>query len=385
MHQIKASLAAVLLSTMTLVAAWAPAQAQQTAVKIGIVLATSGPGASVGVVQRNALTLWPSDFGGRKLNVIVQDDRSEPAAATAAARRLVSDDQVDILVGSSLVPDSFAVASVAAEAETVQLMIAPTPLANEKSRWSFQTVPLTGMVASAVFVRMKKSGVKTVGYIGFSDSWGDQWLGELKSFAEKNGMSVTAEERFGRGDTTVSGQCLKVIATKPDAILVGGSASGAALVQTTLVDQRYGGPIYHTHGAVSPDFVRLAGKKAEGAMAPSAPNIVSDELPESYPSRQAGIAFFKSYEEKFGPGRPNFAPLMNDVLVLLQKIVPVALAKAEPGTKAFRAALRDAMEAQTNVVVTQGVFNFSPTNHVGLDERGRVMVLVRDGRWHYSP
>lgn len=361
----------------------ATANAQPSAVKVGVVLSTTGAGASVGIPEKNAITMWPTEVGGRKLDVIILDSRSDPSTATAAARRLVTEHNVDVLVGASIVPDTQAVAAVAVEAETPMLSIAPFMLPQDKLKWYFCTVPLTQQVASAPLEHMRKSGAKTVGFIGFSDSWGDQWLNELKAFATKSGIQIVAQERFGRTDTSVSGQVLKLLAAKPEAILVGGNTSGAGLVQGTLVDMRYQGKIYHTHGAVTPDFIRIAGKRGEGALAATAPHIVAEQLPETHPSKKIGIDLFQRYEARFGPGRNPFPPLTHDVGMLLEHIIPTALKSAQPGTREFRAAIRDAVESTTNLAVAQGVYNFSPSNHAGLDDRARVMVTVKDGNWRY--
>ena len=70
---------------------------------------------------------------------------------------------------------------------------------------------------------------------------------------------------------------------------------------------------------------------------------------------------------------------------MLQQALPVALKIAKPGTEAFRVALRDALEQQRDVVGCQGVFNMSPSNHNGMDERARVLVTVKDGKFRLLP
>jgi branched-chain amino acid transport system substrate-binding protein len=374
------------LMTLTGWAANAQAQVQVPAqdITIGIILATTGAGSAVGVPTRNALALWPTEIGGHKLKLIIQDDRSDPAAATSIARRMASEDKVDVIVGGSLTPSALAISSVANEAGVPQLALSPTVLTEKNAAWTFDLPPATRLMASAVFEHMTKTGVKSVGFIGYSDVWGDQWLGELKAHAATSGVKITAEERYGRADTSVTGQVLRIIAGKPDAVLVGGTSSGAGLVQKALVENGYQGTIYHTHGAVTRDFLRIAGKDAEGAIAPAGPSAVADELPADNPSKAPGMAFLKGYEEKYGAGtRTPFAAHAYDASLVLAKALPVALQKAQPGTQAFRLALKQALEGIKELPASQGVISYTPTDHYGMDQRARVLAIVQGGAWRY--
>lgn len=372
------------LAVAGLALALAGANAQAQDINVGVVLATSGAGSAVGVPTRNAVALWPTEIGGRKVNLIVLDDRSDPAAGTSIARRLVTEDKVDVIVGGSLTPGSLSIAAVANEAEVPHLTLSPTVLNDKITTWTFNLPPATNVMASAVFEHVAKAGTKSIGYIGFSDVWGDQWLGELKAYAAKSGTKITAEERFGRADTSVSGQVLRLIASKPDAILVGGTSSAAGMVHKTLIDNGFNGTIYHTHGAATRDFLRIAGKDGEGAIAPAGPSTVAEELPDANPSKKPGVAFVSAYESKHGAAsRTPFAAHFYDASLVLQKAIPIALQKAQPGTKEFRVSLKQALETIRDLPVSQGVITYSPTNHNGMDERSRVLVVVKDGGWRY--
>ncbi len=369
-----------LAATMALIGI--AAQAQD--VTIGVILATSGAGSAIGVPTRNALAQWPTEIGGRKLKVIVQDDRSDPATATSIARRMASEDKVDIIVGGSLTPGALAISAVANEADVPHLTLSPTLLGEKNSAWSFNLPPATSLMASAVFEHMARAGVKSVGFLGFSDVWGDQWLGELKSYAGRSGITITAEERYGRADTSVTGQVLRIIASKPDAVLVGGTSSAAGLAQKTLVESGYKGAIYHTHGAVTRDFLRIAGKDGEGAIAPAGPSAVAEELPADNLSKAPGLAFVKGYEDKNGAGtRTPFAAHAYDAGLVLQKALPIALQKAQPGSPEFRVALKQALESIKELPATQGVISYSAANHNGMDNRSRVLATVHNGGWKY--
>lgn len=351
---------------------------------VGVVLATSGPGSAVGVPTRNAVGQWPTEIAGHKIKLLIQDDRSDPSAATSIVRRMVTDDKADIIVGGSLTPSSLSIAAVANETETPFLALAPTVLNDKIQAWAFNLPTSTNLMASAVFDHMEKSGVKSVGFIGFSDVWGDQWLGELKNHAAKGVVKLTGEERFGRADTSVSGQVLRLISGKPDAILVGGTSSAAGLVQKTLMENGFKGKVYHTHGAVTKDFLRIAASDGEGAIAPAGPSAVAEDLAASNLSKAPGLAFVTGYETKFGAGtRTPFGAHAYDAGIVLQKAVPIALQKAQPGTKEFRSALKQAVESLRELPVSQGVITYSASNHYGMDERARVMVVVQNGAWKY--
>jgi branched-chain amino acid transport system substrate-binding protein len=367
---------------MASIAAIAPSTAVHADITVGIILSVTGPGSAVGVPSRNAVSLWPTEINGEKLNILVQDDRSDPTAAASIARRFVSDDKVDILIGSSLTPANVAVSAVAAEMDTPHLTLAPTPLPVGRDKWSYNLPPSVPLMASALVEHMKKNNIKTVGYIGFSDVWGDQWLEALRAASGAAGLKIVAEERFGRADTSVSGQVLKIVAQKPDAVLIGATSSAAGLPQIALRDSNFKGPIYHTHGTAVRDFIRIAGKHATDAIAPAGPSSVAEQLPNDFPTKAAGLKFVQGYEAKYGADtRTPFAAHLFDGSEILRAAAVEALKVAKPGTREFRTELRNAIERLQNVAASQGVYNYSPTNHHGLDERARVLLTVKDGKW----
>ena len=294
---------------------------------------------------------------------------------------MLTQDKVDVLVGSSITPSSMAVAGVALEVGVPHFTQSPVGLPPDRMKWTFMMPQDVALMAKAVFENMKANNVKTIGYIGFSDSWGDLWVRNFKSLAEPMGLQMVAEERYARADTSVAGQALKLVAAKPDAILVGASGTGAALPQIALRERGFTGLIYHTHGAVTKAFIGIAGKSAEGAILPSGPLVVAELLPNS-PQQAAGLQHLKAYEAKFGAGTiTQFSGHAFDVGQILQRVVPVALKKAKPGTPEFRAAILAAVESEKEIAASHGVYNFTPTDHAGLDNRGRVLLTVKDGTW----
>jgi branched-chain amino acid transport system substrate-binding protein len=351
-------------------------------IKVGVTVAATGSAAALGVPARNTFTeLWPKEIAGQKLTVILLDDASDPGQATTNARRLVSEENVDVLIGSSITPSSMAVAGVALENAVPHFTQSPVGLPPGRDKWTFMMPQKVSLMAKAVFDHMKANKATTVGYIGFSDSWGDLWVKEFKAIGEPMGLKMVAEERYARADTSVAGQALKLVAAKPDVVLVGASGTGAALPQIALRERGFKGTIYHTHGAVTKDFIRIAGKSAEDVVLPSGPLVVADLLPDS-PQKKVAMEHLKAYEAKYGAGTiTQFSGHAFDVLQILERTVPVALKKAKPGTKEFREALLAAIESEKEIPASHGVYNFTSSDHAGLDDRGRVLLTVKDGNW----
>jgi branched-chain amino acid transport system substrate-binding protein len=371
----------LLSSGAVLAGAIALSQAALAEIKVGVTIAATGPAAALGVPAKNTFALWPSEIGGQKLTLIVLDDAGDPNQATTNARRLISEDKVDVIVGSSTTPPTLAVAGVAFENQVPHFTQAPAEFPAGREKWTFVMAQRVSLVAQPVFDHMKAAGAKTVGYIGFSDSWGDLWVRQFKALAEPMGLTMVAEERFARPDTSVAGQALKLVAAKPDVILVGASGTAAALPQLALRERGFTGTIYQTHGAVTKDFIRIAGKSAEGVILPSGPPVVAELLPDSA-QKTVALDLWKAYEGKHGAGtRTQFAGHAWDVLQLLKRAVPVAMKKAKPGTQEFRDALRVALETEKEVAASHGVYNFTPADHFGLDQRGRVLLTVKNGDW----
>jgi branched-chain amino acid transport system substrate-binding protein len=356
--------------------------AQSNEIVIGITISTTGPAAALGIPERNSLDFVAKEIGGVPLKVIVLDDAGDPTTATTNARRFVTESKADIIMGSSTTPPSIAVANVAAEANIPHFGLAPFPITPERAKWSVsmpQPIPIIGKV---MYDHMKKNNVKTLGYIGYSDSYGDLWFNDIKNQAVPMGMNVVAEERFARPDTSVTGQVLKLVAANPDAILVGASGTAAALPQSTLRDRGYKGLIYQTHGAASMDFIRIAGPAAEGVLMASGPVMDPEDQPDEAQTKKPGLALNKAYEAKYGPNsRSQFAGHSYDAFLVLERVVPVALKKAKPGTPEFREAIRQALLTEREIPASQGVYNFTEKDRFGVDERARILLTVKDGKY----
>ena len=356
-----------------------PARAEIT---VGVSLGTTGPGASLGVHYRNAFQLMPKTLGGEPVRYIIMDDASDPTNAAKNARKLVAEDKVDVLMGSNGVPSALQMAQVAAETKTPIMILTPATMSPQLLNWSFILPQTTELMMGAITEHVKGKGYKSVGFIGFSDTWGDLVHRATESHAPAAGFKLVTNERYARADTSVTGQVLRLMSANPDAVVVGGSGTGAALPHVALVERGYRKPIYHNHGTVNQEFIKVGGKAVEGAIAVTGPLIVPEELPDSHPAKKVALDFTQRYEQTFGAGARNaFAGYSYDAYLLVNAAVPEALKKGKPGTPEFRAALRDALENVRNVIGSHGIYNMDPKTHTALDERARVLVQVQNGAW----
>lgn len=362
------------------------ATAAQADIKVGVTLSATGPAASLGIPEKNTFSLLPATIGGEKVSYIVLDDGSDTTSAVKNTRKLLTEDKVDVLVGSTVTPNSLAMIDIAAEAATPMVSMAASARivepVDDKKRWVFKTPQNDAQMSTAIIEHMTSNGVKTVAFIGFADAYGEGWYEQFKSVAEARKLTIVANERFNRTDTSVTGQVLKVIAAKPDAVLIAGSGTPAALPQKTLKERGYAGKYYQTHGVANNDFLRVCGKDCEGTFLPAGPVLVASQLPDSNPVKKAALEYITKYEAAHGKGSVStFGAHAWDAGVLLQAAIPVALKKAKPGTQEFRAALRDALEGIKEQPGAHGIFNMSATDHLGFDQRARVMVQIQNGAW----
>lgn len=351
-------------------------------VKVGIIISGSGPLASLGIPFKNTFSLLPDTLGGESVKYILLDDSSDPTNSVKNAHKLVSEDKVDLIFGTNGLSSTTAIAPVAAENSTPVIALAPASPEVAKNPWVFTVPQPLPIMMSAVVEHMKSKGVKTVGYIGFSDSWGDVVLAGIKPDLEKNDIKLVADERYARNDTSAVGQALKIIAARPDAVLVGGSGTGGALGHVALVERGYKGQIYHNHAVINRDFLRIGGQHLEGAIVPTGPVMVAEQLPDSSPIKPVALKFVQSYEATFGANSRNaFAGYGQDAYILADNAVRQAATKAKPGTIEFRQAVRNALETNKEIVGTHGIYNMTPTDHAGVDQRSRVLVKIEKGDW----
>ncbi|WP_369326641.1 ABC transporter substrate-binding protein [Alcaligenes nematophilus] len=369
--------------SVVLAALAAPAQSQ---VKIGVIASATGPTAVVGLPQRNTVPLLPTKVGDLTVEYVSLDDASDPNQTVTLFKKMISEDKIDALIGPTGSPNAMSLIQFAADSGTP--VLAPVGAASvvlpmtEQKKWVFKTTQNDDIIAQALVKHMVDTGVKTAGFLGFNDAYGESWLTVFKELAEANNIKIVATERYVRSDTSVTGQALKIYAAKPDVVLVAGTGAAAVLPQVTLVKQGYKGQIYQTHGAALPAFLSLGGEQVEGTILAASLMLVLPEIADSNPSKPIAQDYIQRYTERYGQAPATFGANVYDAGLLLEKAIPEAATKANPGTPEFRSALRDALEQTRDLVATQGVYTMSPEDHSGFDERGRELITVRNGQWH---
>jgi branched-chain amino acid transport system substrate-binding protein len=378
-------------SLFTVVAVWlAAAGAARAEVKIGAILSLTGPAASLGIPEKNAIEALPREIGGEPVRFIVLDDASDPSNAVRAAKKLVDEDKVDAILGPSITPTSLAAIEVAAANKTPMISLAGSaiiakPVEGPKT-WVFKLAPEEPIMAAYVFGRMTKDGAKTIGFIGFNDAFGNSFIGAFKKVAEEKGVKVVADERFNARDTSVTPQVLQVIAAGPDAVVVGASGTPGVSPVLELRSQGYAGAIYINQGMANPDVLRVGGAALNGVMLAVSPALVAEQLSDANPVKAEALKYVKAYEGKYGAGtRSLFGATLWDAFKIVEGAAARASKAAKPGTEAFRAALRSEIEATHEMVGAQGVFTMSPTNHNGTDLRAETLVEIQNGAWRYVP
>ncbi len=351
-------------------------------INIGVSLSLTGPGSGLGIPMQKQLQLFPKSIGGEKVNLVILDDATDPGKGAANARRFVTEDKVDLIFGSCITAVAAAMTDIASEAGTVQVAGSPVGVPEGKDKWLFRLPQSNTVMGHAVVEHMKKHGVKTVGFLGYTDAYGQQWLDAVTPMLNQAGIKLVGSERFARTDTSVTPQALKLTSANPDAILVVASGSGAAMPQLGLVERGYKGKVYQTHAAATPDLPRVGGKSVEGTFVVSGPALLGDQLLDSHPSRKIAMDFLQKFEAAHGANTRNqFAGHSYDFQVAMEKAIPLALKKAKPGTAQFRAALRDSLETMGRTVFAHGVMNWTPADHWGYTLETGVMTKLVEGKF----
>ena len=386
MQSIGKPLSTFLLATAALCTALS-AQAQ---LKVGIVVAATGPAASLGIPQKNTAALLPKEISGQKVEYIVLDDASDTSTAVRNIKKLIDEERVDVVIGPSTTPNAIAMTPPAVESETPVISLAAAaalilPMDASK-RWIFKTPQNDSLMAGAVVDHMAAAKITTVAIVALSDSYGQNWVNEMTRLSAEKNIRIVANEAYQPTDASVTGQILRVVAAKPDAILIASRGTPAVLPAKSLKERGFKGPIYQTHGVANNDFLRVGGKDVDGSIVPVGPVLVASQLPDGNASKKLALEYTRLYEQAYGPGSvATFGAHLWDASLLLQAALPGALVKAKPGTTAFRVALRDSIENVKNLTITQGVMTMTAADHSGLDQRARVMVVVEDGKWKLMP
>jgi branched-chain amino acid transport system substrate-binding protein len=368
-------------------AALASSLAAHADIRIGVVLSLTGPGASLGIPEDQALRLWTAgELAGEKLTLVTLDDNSDSSTAAKNAARLISEDKVDLIIGSSLTPPSLAIVEAAGAAQVPVITLSggsATVLPQEGPRkWVFKLSPTEAVATDKVMDHLARRGGKTMGTIGIATSYGDGFLAAAQKSAGTHNIKVVDSEKYNQTDQSVTAQVLKLVAARPDAVYIFSAGTPGALPHVDLVGRGYAGAIYQTQGVANNDFLRVGGKALEGGFATVSPVLVAEQLPDANPIKKVAVDFVQRYEGAHGKGSVSaFAASAWDALLMAQAGAKEALKKSKPGTPQFRAALRDALEGLHDFVGAEAVYNMSDKDHNGVDARSQELVRIEGGRW----
>ena len=366
------------------------AVAAQAEIKVGFVTSLSGPAASIGIPYSKGMAAaveYANSVNGEKINLIQLDDGSDPSAATRNARKLVEEDKVDVLIGTASAPSTIAMVAVANELKVPMIAISPIgKLPESPEQWVVSVPQPADLLVKIVADRMKRDGKKNIGYIGFSDAWGDLVYNGAKAAETADDIKVQTNERYARTDTSVTAQVLKVLAARPDAVLDGGSGTQGALPLLGLAERGFKGNTYGTVALINPDFVHVGGKAAEGIQVSAGPVIVAEQLPDDHFAKKLALDFRAVYQKTNGvPTTDGFSAYSFDAWLIFTSAAERAIKTAKPGTPEFRTALRDAILSTKELPGVHAVYNFKPGAVTGVDERSLVVVRLTNGEWKYTP
>lgn len=371
------------IAGISLLAVVAPAAARAD-ITIGVNVSATGPAASLGIPEQNAVTLGPKVIAGQKVRYVVYNDASDTTTAVQNVKRLISEDKADVIIGPSLVACTLAVVEAASEAKTPLISLAPGPAsispADAKRKWIFNAPPNDLIYNGAVVDHMLRNGVNKVAIISVDDAYGEANIKAFEQLAAVKGIKVVNLEKYRRTDTSVTAQVLRAMQANPGAVYIISSGTPAVLPHRGLVERGYKGKIYQTGGVANVEFLKIGGREINGAYFPTSPVIVAEQLPNGYPTKKKALNFLRAYEGKFGP-RAGFAALAWDSIRLVEQAVPKALVAGKPGTEKFRVALRQALENTKGYRGANAVYTLSPTDHSGVNQLGMSIIRIENNKW----
>jgi branched-chain amino acid transport system substrate-binding protein len=371
----RAWFAAALLAAATAAQAQAP-------IRIGTFLAVTGPAAFLGDPEQKTLELYVEKLNaaggvlGRQLQLVAYDSAGDAEKARTFAKRLIEQDKVDLIVGGSTTGETMAVVPLIEQAGMPFISLAGAVVIVEPvKKWVFKTPHSDRQACQRIFVDMKARGTTRIALIsgagGFDKSMRAQCLGVAKD----HGIEIVADESYGAGDTDMTAQLTKIKNTLGvQAVLNAGFGQGPAIVTKNYRQLSIGAPLYQSHGVASKQYIQLAGGAADGVRLPAAALLVAETLLDSDPQKKVVLGYKRDYEARFKSDVSTFGGHAWDGLMLAVE----ALKKAGSTDKAR---VRDALESVRGFMGTAGVFNYSPTDHVGLDVSGFRMLEIRKGDW----
>ena len=351
-------------------------------IKIGSVLSVSGPAAFLGDPELKTLKTYVDKINaeggvlGRKLELVHYDDGSESNKANSFTKRLIESDNVDIILGGTTTGATMAMVPLVEKAGVPFISLAGAVVIIEPAKkWVFKTPHTDRMAAEKVFEDMKKRGISKVGLLSETSGFGQSGRKEAQGVAGKYGVTLVADETYGPKDTDMTAQLTKIkSAPGVQAIFVFGLGQGPAIVTKNYGQLGATLPLYQSHGVASDEFIKLAGKAADGIRLPTPAMLVANALPANDPQKPVVVNYNKTYRDKFKAEPSTFGGYAYDALMLA--VDAMKRAKSTDKDK-----VRAAIEQTKGFVGTTGAFNMTAADHMGLDLSAFRMVEVKNGDW----
>ena len=350
-------------------------------IKVGAVLSVTGPASFLGEPEKNTLLLLQEEINagggvdGRKLEVIVYDDESDVNKCVMAAKKLIEQDKVAVVLGPSISGNTLAIAKFFAPAKIPLVSCAAAEkIVKPVDPWVFNTPQLDRHAVGKILADAKKKGYAKLAILTVSDGFGQAGRGVLQELIPAQGFTLVADEVYGPKDTDMSSQLTKIKGVAPDAIICWGTNPGPAVVARNRAQLGLKTPLYMSHGVASKKFIELAGDAAEGLVLPAGRLVAVAQVPEGNPQKALLTKYVADYAKKYGNPPSTFGGHAYDALMLVVNAV-------KAGKSAKSQDIRDNLEKIKGLAGTAGIYTMTPENHNGLDESAFVMVAIEKGEW----
>lgn len=351
--------------------------------KIGAIYSKTGPNSPLGEPEWNTTLLLEEKINaegginGIPLKVILADDESTQEKATQEINRLINDEQVLAVLGSSGSGESLAMKGVAMQLEVPMISAGASMHIVEpasEAYWVFKTPQSDIHAVQRIYIYLQEQGISNVATLVDSNAFGTSGLEQLEQQAPDYGINIVAKESYNTQDPDMSAQLTRINSSGAEVVIVWGTNPGPAIIARNIQELGLDLPMVSSHGIANQTFIDLAGEAAENVVIPTGRLLFPDQIPESDPQYEVISSFYKEYVAKFNSEPTNFASYGYDNLML---VVEALRAGATD-----RASIRDYLENEIkDWVGATGIFNFSPEDHNGLSADSLVMATVKNGKW----
>ncbi|MFP3998820.1 MAG: ABC transporter substrate-binding protein [Desulfobacterales bacterium] len=372
--------AAVLAVLATIPGPVPAAEAGEKTYKIGGVFSVTGPASFLGDPEKKSMELAIDEINesggvdGRKLEAEIYDTEGDPSKTVTSVTKLINKDRATAIIGPSLTPTTLAVVPMVERAKLPFVSCAAgNKIVEPVKPWVFKTAQSDIQAVASIYEHIKQRDIKKVAIITVANAFGESGKEQLIEQASDFGLTVVRSESFGAGDSDMTAQLTKIRREDPGAIICWGTNPGPAVVAKNVKQLELEIPLYQSHGVASPKFIELAEDAAEGIFLPTGKILVAEQLPEDDPQKKVLSRYIEAYESRYDETVSGFGGYAYDAIYLL--------AEAMKGTDGDKEKIRENLENISDHAGISGVFNFSKTDHNGLDPSAFVMVRIKDGKW----